>query len=76
MLDNFALLSGQITTLNRLLKNDKTPPLRNYVFLPLVLAPERDPALEVRMAKPVLMTCARYPYLPAHNSFFWYLESV
>ena len=56
MLDNFALLSGQITTLNRLLKNDKTPPLRNYVFLPLVLAPERDPALEVRIAKPVLMT--------------------
>ena len=47
MLDNFALLSGQISSLNRLMKNEKMPIFRNYVMLPLALSPERDPELEV-----------------------------
>ena len=46
MLDNFALLSGQISSLNRLMKNEKMPIFRNYVMLPLQLSPERDPELE------------------------------
>ncbi|ELU16221.1 hypothetical protein CAPTEDRAFT_226423 [Capitella teleta] len=46
VLDNFALISGQINTLNRFLKNDKTPALRNHILLPLVLAPEPDLELE------------------------------
>ena len=47
MLDNFALLSGQISLLNRLMKNEKMPIFRNYVMLPLTLSPERDAELEV-----------------------------
>ena len=47
MLDNFALVSGQINTLNRLLKSEKMPLLRNQICLPLVLTPDRDPELEV-----------------------------
>ena len=47
VLDNFALLSGQISSLNRLLKNEKTSVLRNHVLIPLVLAVDRDPDLEV-----------------------------
>ena len=49
VLDNFALISGQISTLNRYLKGDKTPTLRNYVLLPLVLAHEPDAELEVSL---------------------------
>lgn len=47
VLDNFALLSGQLNSLGRLLKSDRMPALRNYVFLPLELNPERDVELEV-----------------------------
>ena len=47
MLDNFALLSGQINMLTRLIKSDRIPQLRGYVLLPLVLSPERDAELEV-----------------------------
>ncbi|XP_078515847.1 mediator of RNA polymerase II transcription subunit 8 isoform X2 [Lissotriton helveticus] len=42
VLDSFALLSGQLSTLNKLLKNDKTPQLRNQVIIPLILSPDRD----------------------------------
>lgn len=45
VLDNFALLSGQINTLLKVLRNDKTPPLRNRIVLPLFLNPERDEEL-------------------------------
>ncbi|XP_013781668.1 mediator of RNA polymerase II transcription subunit 8-B-like [Limulus polyphemus] len=45
VLDNFALLSGQVNTLMKILKNDKTPLLRNRVLLPLALSPERDEEL-------------------------------
>lgn len=46
ILDNFALLSGQLNSLGRLLKNDKIPPLRSHILLPLCLSPDRDPELE------------------------------
>ncbi|XP_063057665.1 mediator of RNA polymerase II transcription subunit 8 isoform X1 [Engraulis encrasicolus] len=42
VLDNFALLSGQLNTINKLLKNDKTPSFRNQVIIPLLLSPDRD----------------------------------
>lgn len=45
MLDNFALMSGQMNTLLRVIKNDKTPPLRNLVVLPIQLFPDRDEEL-------------------------------
>jgi len=47
MLDNFALLSGHISTLNRLLSSDKMPAFKNYAVIPLALSPERDAELEV-----------------------------
>ncbi|XP_064415503.1 mediator of RNA polymerase II transcription subunit 8 isoform X2 [Latimeria chalumnae] len=45
VLDSFALLSGQLNTLNKLLKNEKTPLLRNQVIIPLLLSPDRDEEL-------------------------------
>ncbi|GAB1605815.1 mediator of RNA polymerase II transcription subunit 8-like isoform X2 [Argonauta hians] len=45
-LDNFALLSGQLNSLTRLLKSEKIPPLKNYVLLPLALSPDKDTELE------------------------------
>ncbi|XP_027459665.1 mediator of RNA polymerase II transcription subunit 8 isoform X5 [Zalophus californianus] len=38
----FALLSGQLNTLNKVLKHEKTPLFRNQVIIPLVLSPDRD----------------------------------
>lgn len=49
LLDNFALLSGQLNTLGKLLRNDKVPPLRNSVLLPIALSGDRDPELEVNI---------------------------
>ncbi|KAG8437065.1 hypothetical protein GDO86_007948 [Hymenochirus boettgeri] len=49
VLDSFALLSGQLNTLNKVLKNEKTPLLRNQVIIPLLLSPDRtkpDPEVE------------------------------
>uniref|UniRef100_A0A8C2TDB0 Mediator of RNA polymerase II transcription subunit 8 n=1 Tax=Coturnix japonica TaxID=93934 RepID=A0A8C2TDB0_COTJA len=40
VLDSFALLSGQLNTLNKVLKHEKTPLLRNQVIIPLVLSPD------------------------------------
>lgn len=48
MLDNFALLSGQLNTLGKLLRNEKVPPLRNSILLPIALSGDRDPELEVK----------------------------
>ncbi|XP_007244222.2 mediator of RNA polymerase II transcription subunit 8 [Astyanax mexicanus] len=42
VLDNFALLSGQLNTVNKLLRNEKTPSYRNQVIIPLLLSPDRD----------------------------------
>lgn len=53
MLDSFALLSGQINSLIRAIKNEKTPILRNLITLPLLLSPERDEALVVRFFIPM-----------------------
>lgn len=47
MLDNYALLSGQINTFLKVLKNDKTPILRNLISLPIKLSPDRDEELAV-----------------------------
>lgn len=44
-LDNFALISGQLTALSKMLAHDKSPPLRNLTVLPLHLTPERDEEL-------------------------------
>ncbi|XP_018325068.1 mediator of RNA polymerase II transcription subunit 8 isoform X2 [Agrilus planipennis] len=44
-LDNFALISGQLTSLSKLLSHDKCPTLRNLTVLPLLLSPERDDQL-------------------------------
>lgn len=49
MLDNFALLSGQLNTLNKVLKNEKTPLLKNQVIIPLLLSPDRDEEIMVSM---------------------------
>lgn len=49
VLDNFALLSGQLNTINKLLKNDKTPSFRNQVIIPLLLSPDRDEDLAVSL---------------------------
>ncbi|XP_071954439.1 mediator of RNA polymerase II transcription subunit 8-like [Antedon mediterranea] len=46
VLDSFALLSSQINMLNKVLKSEKTPPLRNLVLLPLELSCDRDEELE------------------------------
>lgn len=50
VLDNFALLSGQLNTINKLLRNEKTPSFRNQVIIPLLLSPDRDEDLAVIMA--------------------------
>jgi len=47
VLDSFALLSSQLCTLQKLLTNEKTAQLKNYVFVPLHLQPDRDMELEV-----------------------------
>ncbi|XP_075229915.1 mediator complex subunit 8 [Lycorma delicatula] len=44
-LDNFALLSGHLTSLSKMLTHDKSPPLRNLTVLPLLLSQERDEEL-------------------------------
>jgi len=50
VLDNFALVSGQLNTINKLLRNEKTPSFRNQVIIPLELSPDRDDELAVRRA--------------------------
>ncbi|GLV36325.1 Mediator complex subunit 8 [Carabus blaptoides fortunei] len=41
-LDNYAVLSGHLTSLSKTLSHDKSPLLRNLTVLPLLLSPERD----------------------------------
>ncbi len=45
VLDNFALISAQFTAISKALSIDKTPPLRNFTVLPLLLSQERDEEL-------------------------------
>ena len=51
VLDNFALLSGHVSTLNRLLSSDKMPAFKNCAVIPLALSQERDTELEVICCK-------------------------
>ncbi|KAK3914228.1 Mediator of RNA polymerase II transcription subunit 8 [Frankliniella fusca] len=44
-LDNFALMSGQLTALTKVLTHDKCPALRNLAVLPIQLSQERDTEL-------------------------------
>ncbi|XP_066967201.1 mediator of RNA polymerase II transcription subunit 8 [Macrobrachium rosenbergii] len=44
-LNNFSVISAQIYTLLKLLKNDKTPALRNFLTLPLQLNADTDEKL-------------------------------
>ncbi|XP_051176727.1 mediator of RNA polymerase II transcription subunit 8 [Leptopilina boulardi] len=41
-LDNFALISGHLTSLTKILSHEKSPTLRNLTVLPLHLSPEKD----------------------------------
>ncbi|KAH3697727.1 mediator of RNA polymerase II transcription subunit 8-like [Dreissena polymorpha] len=45
VLDSFALLSGQLTSLGRVLKGDKVPALKNQLLLPILISPEIDESL-------------------------------
>jgi len=44
-LDNFALLSGHLTSLSKITSPDKCSNLKNLTVLPLMLSPERDEQL-------------------------------
>ncbi|KAH1007626.1 hypothetical protein HUJ04_004838 [Dendroctonus ponderosae] len=44
-LDNYALISGQLISLSKVLSHEKGPNLRNLTVLPLLLSPERDEQL-------------------------------
>ena len=57
LLDNFALISGHLTSLSKFLGQEKAPNLRNYTVLPLHLSPEKDPDL-VRITEGRISTFA------------------
>ena len=45
-LDSYSLISGQLNTLLKMLRNtDRTPALKKYICLPLLLSPDRDEEL-------------------------------
>jgi len=44
-LEQYSVISGQMIALHKLLRNDKTPVLRNFLTLPLQLNAEPDPQL-------------------------------
>jgi len=44
-LDSYALISGQMNSLLKQMKHEKTPPLKKYITLPLLLNPDRDEEL-------------------------------
>merc|ERR1719410_2375506 len=44
-LDSYALISGQMNSLLRTMKHEKTPALKKYITLPLLLSPDRDEEL-------------------------------
>eukprot|EP00731_Ephydatia_muelleri_P018049 Em0011g89a len=46
VLESFAALSGQMSTVMKQLANEKTPPLHNRLFLPLQVSSDRDAELE------------------------------
>eukprot|EP00794_Sanderia_malayensis_P007851 gene7851-8700_t len=46
MLDSFAVLSGQINTLNKIMKDERMPIFRNLVLFPILVSLDRDESLE------------------------------
>jgi len=46
MLDSFAVLSGQMNTVNKLIKGDRIPTLRNLVLFPILVSLDKDESLE------------------------------
>ena len=44
-LDNFALISGQINNMMKVIKSDRTPSYKNRIVLPLLLSPDHDEEL-------------------------------
>ncbi|XP_066596324.1 mediator of RNA polymerase II transcription subunit 8-like [Prorops nasuta] len=44
-LDNFALISGHLTSLSKILSHDKAPNLKSLTILPLRLSPDKDEEL-------------------------------
>ena len=40
-LDSYALISGQMNSLLKQMRHEKTPLLRKYITLPLLLSPDR-----------------------------------
>ncbi|XP_046428504.1 mediator of RNA polymerase II transcription subunit 8 isoform X1 [Neodiprion virginianus] len=56
-LDNFAIISGHLTSLSKILGHDKAPNMRNFTILPLLLSPEKDEDL-LRMTEGRISTFA------------------
>lgn len=56
-LDNFAIISGHLTSLSKILSHDKAPNLKNLIVLPLHLSPEKDEEL-VRITEGRISTFA------------------
>jgi len=46
MLDSFVVISSQFSSVLAILRNERTPPLRNLVLLPIRLSLEVDPQLQ------------------------------
>jgi len=44
-LDSYALISGQMNSLLKQMRHEKTPSLKKYITLPLLLSPDRDEEL-------------------------------
>lgn len=44
-LDSYALITGQMNSLLKQMKQEKTPQLKKYITLPLLLSPDRDEEL-------------------------------
>ena len=44
-LDSYALISGQMNSLLKAMRHEKTPSLKKYIALPLLLSPDRDEEL-------------------------------
>lgn len=44
-LDSYALITGELNSLLRQMRHEKTPVLKKYITLPLILSPERDEEL-------------------------------
>jgi mediator of RNA polymerase II transcription subunit 8 len=44
-LDSYALITGELNSLLRQMRHEKTPVLKKYITLPLILSPDRDEEL-------------------------------